>query len=123
MAAPGKFGPNNMLSPLYRDDVERLYALANKPPVLWIRGADDQIVADASLFDAGTLGQIGAIPGWPGADVFPPQPMVSQARAVLSAYQSAGGTVEEVVIAECGHTPYIEKAAEFNAVFHRWLTG
>lgn len=122
MAAPGKFGPNNMLSPLYRDDVSRLYGLANMPPVLWIRGAEDQIVGDASLFDVGTLGQIGAIPGWPGADVFPPQPMVSQTRAVLTAYQSAGGEFEEVVIAECGHTPYIEKAAEFNAAFHRWLT-
>lgn len=123
MAAPGKFGPNNMLSPLYRDDVNKLYSLDNKPPVLWVYGIDDQIVSDTSLFDAGFLGQLGAIPGWPGADVFPPQPMISQTRAVLEKYQEAGGAFQEVAIPECGHTPYIEKADEFNQAFHAFLKG
>ena len=58
--------------------MNKLYALDMKPPVLWIRGADDQIVSDQSLFDVGTLGALGAIPGYPGSDVFPSQPMVSQ---------------------------------------------
>lgn len=123
MSAPGKFGPNNMLSPSYRGDVDALTAIPNKPPVLWVRGVDDQIVSDTSLFDAGFLGQLGAIPGWPGADVFPPQPMVSQTRAVLEKYQAAGGAYEEVAIADCGHTPYLEKADEFNRAFHAFLTG
>jgi pimeloyl-ACP methyl ester carboxylesterase len=121
MSAPGKFGPNNMLAPIYRGDVDALYSLENKPPVLWIRGADDQIVSDTSLFDAGFLGQLGAIPGWPGADVFPPQLMVSQTRAVLEKYHEAGGQFEEVAIPECGHTPYIEKEAEFDQAFHAFL--
>ncbi len=122
MSAPGKYGPNNMLSPLYRGDVSKLYSISTKPPVLWIRGADDQIVGDASLFDVGTLGQLGAIPGWPGADVFPPQPMVGQTRAVLTQYEAAGGTFQEVVLADCGHTPYIEQADAFNAAFHAFLS-
>ncbi len=117
-AAPGKFGPANALSPLYCGDVSRLYAIDPKPPVLWIRGSDDQIVSDTSLFDVGTLGALGAIPGYPGADVFPSQPMVSQTRAVLDKYQAAGGSYREVVIEGTAHSPYIEKPEEFNRLFH-----
>lgn len=122
MVAPGKFGPANALSPLYAGDVSQLNRIANKPPVLWIYGADDQIVSDNSLFDLGTLGALGAVPGWPGADVYPPQPMIGQTRAVLEAYQASGGAFEEVVFAECGHTPYLEKPEEFNRLFHAQLS-
>ena len=34
-------------------------------------------------------GSLGAVPGWPGEDVFPPQPMVAQIRAVLERYRGA----------------------------------
>jgi pimeloyl-ACP methyl ester carboxylesterase len=91
--------------------------------VLWVRGADDQIVSDTSLFDMGTLGALGAVPGWPGADAYPSQPMVSQTRAVLDAYQAHGGRYSELVFAECGHTPYIEKPDDFNRAFHAHLAG
>lgn len=123
MVAPGKFGPNNALSPLYAGDVSELYRIDPKPPVLWIRGSDDQIVSDNSLFDMGTLGALGAVPGWPGADVFPPQPMVSQTRAVLRKYREAGGQFIEQIIPDAGHTPYIEKPALFNQLFHQHLKG
>jgi pimeloyl-ACP methyl ester carboxylesterase len=116
--APGKYGPANAMSPLYADDVTKLYATNPKPPVLWVRGSDDQIVSDNSLFDMGTLGALGAVPGWPGADVYPSQPMVSQTRAVLEQYQAAGGSFQEVVMQDTGHTPYIEKPEEFNRLFH-----
>lgn len=122
-AAPGVYGPNNAISPKYAGDVSQLYAIANKPPVLWVRGADDQIVGDNSLFDLGTLGALGAVPGWGGADVFPPQPMVGQTRAVLEQYAAAGGAYREHVIADAGHSPYIEKPSEFNLVFHEHLRG
>ncbi|QPC81962.1 alpha/beta hydrolase [Phototrophicus methaneseepsis] len=118
MAAPGKFGPNNALAPNYQGDVSQLYAIDPKPPVLWIRGAEDLIVSDNSMVDMGALGQMGAVPGWPGADVFPPQPMVSQTRAVLEQYQASGGDYEEVVLPETGHSPYLEKPDEFNQHFH-----
>jgi len=120
--APGIYGPANALSPKYVGDINRLYAIEPKPPVLWIQGSHDQIVSDQSLFDMGTLGQLGAVPGWPGAEVFPPQPMVSQTRAVLEKYQAAGGQFHEAVIEDTGHTPYIEKPEAFNRLFHEHLT-
>lgn len=124
MVAPGRYGPANALSPKYVGDVvERLLAIPHeeRPTILWIRGADDQIVSDASLFDLGNLGKLGAIPGWPGDAVFPPQPMVSQMRAVLGRYDGDGGKVVEVVLPDCGHTPYIEKPAEFDRHLHAQL--
>ncbi len=116
--APGVFGPINASSPKYLKPIANLYAIDPKPAILWVRGSDDQIVSDTSLFDFGMLGSLGLVPGWPGEDVFPPQPMVSQTRAVLERYAEAGGAFEEVVIADTGHTPYVEKPDEFNRVFH-----
>lgn len=121
--APGVWGVANALAPKYQPDINKLYSIDPKPPVLWVHGDGDQIVSDASLFDMGTLGKMGAIPGYPGEDVFPPQPMVGQTRYVLNQYQDAGGQYEEVVIAETGHTPFIEKPDEFNATFHKLLKG
>jgi pimeloyl-ACP methyl ester carboxylesterase len=122
-AAPGVWGPINASSPIYAADISKLYQNAVKPHILWVRGSHDQIVSDQSLFDIGTLGALGVIPGWPGADVYPPQPMVSQSRAVLEKYQAAGGQYVEAVIEDTGHTPYIEKPEEFNQLFHAHLKG
>ena len=119
--APGVCGPSNALSPKYIGDVSRLYRIDPKPPILWVRGSHDQIVSDQSLFDVGTLGALGFIPGWPGADVYPSQPMVGQTRVVLEQYKSAGGQYEEEVIQETGHTPYIEKPEEFNQAFQAFI--
>jgi pimeloyl-ACP methyl ester carboxylesterase len=120
--APGKFGPINALSPKYvGDSVEKFIAVEPKPYILWIRGDSDQIVSDNSFFDLGTLGQLGFVPGWPGADVYPPQPMVSQTRHLLEQYQVQGGEFEEIIIADTGHSPYIEKPQEFMAIFKKVL--
>ncbi|MBC8099324.1 MAG: alpha/beta hydrolase [Armatimonadetes bacterium] len=119
--APGKFGPANALAPIYAGDVAGLSQITPKPAVLWIRGADDQIVSDTSLFDMGTLGALGVIPGWTGAEAYPSQPMVSQSRAVLDAYQAHGGSYQEVVFENTGHTPYIEQPEAFNTAFHAHL--
>ncbi|HRW07803.1 MAG TPA: alpha/beta hydrolase, partial [Caldilineaceae bacterium] len=119
--APGVWGPINAMSPKYAKAVEQLYVIDPKPPILWVRGSDDLIASDNSLFDLGTLGAMGAIPGWPGADVMPPQPMVGQTRAVLEEYAAAGGTFAEVVIPDTGHTPFIEKPDEFNGRFHAFI--
>lgn len=56
------------------------------------------------------------MPGWPGADAYPPQPMVGQMRAVLDRYRAAGGRYEERVLADCGHSPHLELPDEFNAM-------
>jgi pimeloyl-ACP methyl ester carboxylesterase len=124
MVAPGVWGPINAVSPKYVGDaVERLVGAAHKPPVLWVRGAEDQIVSDTSLFELGFLGKLGAVPGWPGDEIYPPQPMVGQIRAVLERYAANGGSFRELVFAECGHSPYIEKPEAFNAAFHAQLKG
>jgi len=108
--APGTTGMNNAISPKYLD-LTGFADLAGAPPVLWIRGDSDQIVSDTSLFDFGFLGRLGAVPGWPGDDVFPPQPMVAQLRAVLE----RAGTYREVVYEGCGHAPHLEHAERFAA--------
>ncbi len=120
---PGSFGMINALTPKYLSDPSALLTIAPKPPVLWVRGSDDQIVSDMSMFDLGTLGKLGALPNYPGEDVHPPQPMVSQTRAVLERYAEAGGSFREEVIADTGHTPYIEKPDVFNALLHAHLAG
>jgi pimeloyl-ACP methyl ester carboxylesterase len=121
--APGLLGPANAMSPKYvGDTVERFVAAPAKPPILWVRGADDQIVSDSSFFEFGTLGKFGLVPGWPGEEIYPPQPMVGQTRAVLERYGAGGGAFEERVIADAGHTPYIEKPDEFRAFLVDHLT-
>jgi pimeloyl-ACP methyl ester carboxylesterase len=86
-----------------------------KPPILWARGTDDVIVSDTSLYDLAQLGALGVVPGWPGPQAYPVQPMVSQTRAVLDRYAAAGGSYREVEIADAGHSPFLEKPAEFAA--------
>ncbi|MEV0629999.1 alpha/beta fold hydrolase [Nonomuraea wenchangensis] len=103
--APGKTGVLNTMSPTYFR-LDDLPEIDPKPPVLWIRGADDVIVSDTSLFDLAHLGALGVVPGSPGT---PAQPMVTQTRAVLERY----GPYREAVIAECGHSPHLEHPDEF----------
>ena len=109
---PGTRGFNNAMSPKYCN-LSGFAAIAPRPPVLWIRGDSDQIVSDTSLLDFGYLGQLGAVPGWPGEQLYPPQPMVSQMRSVLDAYQANGGSYLEVVFERCGHSPHIEHPGAF----------
>jgi pimeloyl-ACP methyl ester carboxylesterase len=107
LVRPGRSGTNNAISSRWCD-LTAYAELDPPPPTLWIRGADDQIVSDASLFDLGTLGQLGVVPGWPGADVFPPQPMVGQLHAMLERCEANGGTVDELLLSDCGHSPHLE---------------
>ena len=59
----------------FADDLRVLLAaaaqVAGGPDVLSVRGDSDQIVSDTSLVDLGYLGQLGAVPGWPGAEPYP----------------------------------------------------
>ena len=122
--APGVYGPLNALSPKYAgDSVERFVETAYKPPILWVRGADDFIVGDTSFYDLAVLGKAGFVPGYPGEEVHPVQPMIAQARAVLERYAANGGRYAEVIFEECGHSPFIEKPEAFNAAFHAHLRG
>jgi pimeloyl-ACP methyl ester carboxylesterase len=109
--APGEGGTNNALSPKYLD-LTGIVDIDPTPPILWIRGAEDQIVSDSSFFDAGYLGKVGELPDWPGEEVYPPQPMVTQTRDVFEDYADAGGEYEEAVVEDAGHSPHIEQHDE-----------
>lgn len=110
--APGMTGITNAISPKFVN-LSAIVQMEPKCPILWIRGTDDAIISDQSLADFGTLGKLGYVPGWPGEDEYPPQPMVSQIRDVLEQYQRAGGSYQEIVMENVGHAPHIEKAEEF----------
>lgn len=113
--APGTSGVMNAISGKYLN-LSGFASITPRPPVIWVRGADDQTVSDQSMVDIAYLGQIGMVPGWPGPDTFPPQPMIGQLRALFDAYAANGGRVREVVFPECGHTPHIEREADFLAL-------
>lgn len=117
---PGRSGVNNSIA-AGLCDLRGFASVTNGPAVLWVRGAEDQIVSDSSFLDFGTLGGLGYVPGWPGADVYPSQPMVSQMRMMLDQYRAGGGQYDEVVIANCGHSPHIEQPEEFRRTFFAFL--
>ncbi len=119
--APGIWGPHNAVSPKYAGEVKRIYDGRISVPVLWIRGSHDRIVSDQSTSDIGYLGKIGLIPDWPGEDIYPPQPMLSQTRSFLDKYSASGGTYQEVVIENTAHIPFIEKPDKFNGILHSFL--
>ncbi len=116
--APGDSGLVNAMSGRYFD-ASGIAETTPKPPILWLRGADDAIISDRSVLDVANQGALGNVPGWPGMDRCPPQPMIRQTRAVLAEYSARGGRVTDRVIGDCGHTPFIEKPHEFR----RLLTG
>lgn len=120
--APGVWGSTNALSPKYlRELADSVLAGSHKPPVLWIRGAQDVAVSDSAAGDPGTWGPMGLVPGYPGAEVYPPQPMLAQTRAFLERYRDAGGAFDEVVLEDCGHIPYAEMPGEFTALMREHL--
>ncbi len=118
--AAGEKGVLNTMSPIYYN-VSGIVDLDDKRAILWVRGDVDAIVGDETFFDLNTLGKHGIIPGWPGEEVAPPQPMVSQTRDVLEAYQAAGGSYREVVFEGVGHSAHLERPAEFGAALREHL--
>ncbi len=119
--APGIWGPHNATSPKYADDIQKIFDGRICVPILWIRGSHDKVVSDQSTSDVGYLGSLGMIPGWPGEEIYPPQPMISQTKAALEKYKVVGGSYEEVIIQGSAHIPFIEKPDDFNRVFHEFL--
>jgi len=119
---PGKWGATNAMSPKYAGDlVERILAAKHKANVLWIYGDEDVAVSNSAASDPGTWGPTGRLPGFPGADKYPPQPMMEQIRTLLDAYAGCGGYCEEVAVMGSGHVPFITHQEEFNRVFHTFL--
>ena len=120
--APGKMGASNATSPKYQRDIDKIFDMKPKVPLLWVRGSHDVVVSDTAASDPGFLGRMGLLPGWPDEEAYPPQPMVGQTRAELEKYAAAGGKYKEVVIEDAGHVPFLEKPDEFNSVLHEHLS-
>ena len=119
---PGKWGATNAMSPQYAQGlVERILAADPKPATLWIYGADDLAVSNTAASDPGTWGPTGRLPGYPGPEAYPPQPMMDQIRLMLESYEARGGAWDEVAIADSGHVPFITHPEEFNRAFHAHL--
>lgn len=110
--AAGTIGVLNTMAPKHFN-TSGIVDIEPKPPILWIHGTADAIVSDASFYDLNHLGQLGVVPGWPGADAAPAQEMVSQTRDVLDAYRERGGEVTEVALEGAGHSAHLERPAEF----------
>ena len=60
--APGRWGILNAMAPTTQPDVARLYAIDPKPPLLWLYGDSDQVIADMSMFDLASFRQAGRHP-------------------------------------------------------------
>ena len=118
--APGTRGILNALSPKYCN-WSRIVELSPKPPVLWTHGSADIVVADGSAWEMGTLGKLGAVPGWPGEEAFPPQPMVTQIRNVLTEYGRRGGRVRMEVFEGSGHGPVVDAADRWSRLFFEFV--
>jgi len=121
---PGRWGATNAMSPKYVGDLpRRILDATPKPPVLWIYGANDVAVSDSAASDPGTWGPSGRLPGYPGPERYPPQPMMQQIRALLAQYAALGGACREVAVPASGHVPFLTHPRAFNRAFHAHLAG
>jgi hypothetical protein len=118
--APGTTGILNALSGKYCN-WSGIVDVDPKPPILWTHGTEDIVIADGSAWEMGTLGAAGYVPGWPGAEVYPPQPQVTQIRDVLQEYGRRGGRVQMEMMEGSGHGPVLDASERWNALFYAFL--
>lgn len=120
--APGKWGATNAMSPKYIGNlVERILAAGTKVKVLWVYGSDDVAVSNHATSDPGNWGPTGLLPGYPGKEEYPPQPMMDQIRTILDDYAKNGGSYQEVAVQGSGHVPFLSHPKDFNRAFHAFL--
>ena len=118
--APGKRGILNALSGKYCAWAD-IVDIDPKPPILWTHGTADIVVADNSAWEMGTLGAAEIVPGWPGADVYPPQQMVTQLRNVFAKYADNGGRVQTLILEGSGHGCFIDAPEIWAETFMSFL--
>ena len=106
--------------------VGQRYAIHPKPPVLWLRGDSDQVIADESFFDLATFGKTQVILRVLASEEgCKPQPMIAQISFwCIDKYAPAGNIDQEVANRRLrSHTRCIEKADAFNQALHRLFFG
>jgi pimeloyl-ACP methyl ester carboxylesterase len=117
---PGERGILNALSGRHCD-WSAIVDIDPKPPILWTHGTEDIVIADGSAWEMGALGAMGAVPGWPGEETYPAQPMIAQIRTVLDRYRDRGGRVETELFEGAGHFPPIDAEERWRARFFGFL--
>lgn len=120
--APGRRGILNAMAPRWCDTTA-IAELGLTAPVLWCHADGDLIVGERALTDVGTLGAEGVVPGWPGEEIHPPQPMVTQTRAVLDRYGAGGGRVREEAFEATGHFVFTQHPQRAAALLAEHLAG
>lgn len=120
--APGRYGPNNALSPRYLNQ-RQLISIRHRVPILWVRGADDLVVTDSLLSDVHMVSQLWLMLRWFGYAPYAPQPMVTQMRSLLRQYAAHGGSYHEAVIPDCGHSPHLERRDALLALLLPFIKG
>ncbi|MDO4753714.1 MAG: alpha/beta hydrolase [Bacillota bacterium] len=111
VAAGTKGVANTMAAPYC--NLSALAKIEHRIPILWIYGDMDLIVSDECFGDFAVLGGNGMIPGYPGEEIFPKQPMVSQTRYVLEQYRANGGLYKEVMVPGAGHGVMLDHEEQF----------
>lgn len=119
--APGTRGILNALSSKYCD-WSGLSDLDPPPPILWTHGSEDVVISNQSAWDLAVLGQSEVVPGWPGPDVCPAQPMVDQVTHVMQRCRGAGADVTIEHFEGSGHAPFIDAQESWQAMFFDFLT-
>ena len=120
----GLLGPTNAFSAKFMCGLaDGLLAATPKPPVLWVRGADDVIVCDNSMYDLGELGSLGSSrAGRVTRSGRRAEGRADQGGAGRNA--AAGGRYREVVIDDAGHGQHLEQPQRFLArELHHHLSG
>lgn len=77
---------------------QALLSLQIKPPIIWVYGIDDVLVANHGN----------------GA---PNERMVDDMRSFLEQYAETSGSFEEIGYPTCGHSPFLEVSAEMDRLF------
>ncbi len=116
-SAPGERGVVNAFSARYFD-ASGIVNIQPKPPLLWMRGVDDLIICNGDELQHPCPEETSG----GGSHSCPPQPMLRQIRHVLEGYRNNGGVFKERGIEDAGHTPFLEKPAEFNQALLNFLS-
>lgn len=107
-AIAGDKGICNTMAPLYCN-MKDLPDIQPQIPILCFFGNNDVIVSDYSGSDINVSGARGLVAGWPGPEICPPQPMMSQTLKLLDTYEKNGGKVKVIHVDNAGHGIHLEQ--------------
>ena len=104
----------------YVGDVSAFYAINPKPACCGCAATTTRSSATIAV-RLGTLGMLGAIPGWPGDGDLPAAADGRPDARCAGAVQDGGRAIHRNRLRGCGHTPYIEKPDGIQPAFHAHL--